>query len=87
MKAKLETDINDPYDPVWGTESNAAIVRNAIKSVRDDIAKEIGTPPKYILDVIRYSRNDEELRPVILSERQLRIIRFCLSVALNEEVI
>lgn len=79
--------VSDSYDPVWGTAENAAQVRQAIKRVRGEISQIIGSKPQYILDVIRYKKNDENLRTVTLSERQLRIIRFCLSVALNEEVV
>jgi hypothetical protein len=79
--------VSDSYDPVWGTVENAEQVRKAIKSVREVVTRIIGSGPQYILDVIRYQKNDENLRHVTLSERQLRIIRFCLSVALNEEVV
>jgi hypothetical protein len=79
--------VSDSYDPIWGTADNAALVQSAIRSVRRDIGQIIGSGPQYILDVIRYKKNDENLQQITLSERQLRIIRFCLSVALNEEVI
>ncbi|MFA5344707.1 MAG: hypothetical protein WC315_00295 [Candidatus Omnitrophota bacterium] len=79
--------VSDAYDPVWGTTDNANEVRRAIKSVREMVSHLIGSDPQYILDVIRYQNNNENLRHVTLSERQLRIIRFCLSVALNEEVV
>jgi len=77
--------ISDSYDPVWGTSSNADEVLTALRDLRQQISDYLGVPPRYILDVIRES--DFELQPVVFSIRQLRMLRFALSVALSEEEI
>jgi hypothetical protein len=76
--------ISDCYDPIWSTASNRDEVINAIKEVRKKIAGFIETPPKYILNVIR-EPNDLNIFNYPFSERELRIIRFSLSVALENE--
>ncbi len=75
--------VSDSLDPVWGTSGNADEVLGALYDLRNQIAGYIGSPPRYILDVIR--EPDCKLQPVTLSTRQLRILRYALSVALGEE--
>jgi hypothetical protein len=77
--------VEESYDPVWGTGSNAQEVLDAISEVREIVAGDIGSPPKYILDVIRQKDDHDVQRDYLFTERELRIIRFCLSVALGEE--
>lgn len=75
--------VSDSYDPVWGTGANAAAVQDGIREVVGKIATALSSPPRYILDVVR----EENGRPVPceFSERELRIIRYGLRVALEEE--
>jgi hypothetical protein len=77
--------VSDGFDPVWGTTSNAEEVKMAIDHIRTVIGDHIGSPPRYILDVVR--ENNYDYKPVTLSIRQLRIIRYALSVALGYEEI
>ncbi len=75
--------VSDSYDPVWGTAANADVVRDALKKVRDKLAANIGGPPKFILDVARQSNG--VFQTYIFSERELRLLRFAIGVALEEE--
>ena len=77
--------VSDSYDPVWGTGSNAAEVREGIREVEAKISKMLKSPPKYILDVIRGKNGPPMAVDVVFSERELRIIRYAMRVALEEE--
>jgi hypothetical protein len=72
------------YDPVWGSNDKRAEVLDAIDEVRTLIASYIGSPPKYILNVVR-DKSEVGTKQLNFQERDLRIIRYCLSVALGEE--
>ena len=72
--------VSDSYDPEFSTSANAQIVRDGIDEVRDQVSKYIGSDElKYIVTVC----NDERkvARQCTFSERELRIIRFCLDRA------
>ena len=76
--------ISDSYEGPSGLpHAERSLVRAAIQEVRAEIARMIGGPPRYIPSVVRsQDRGDCWYQ---FSERQLRIIRFALSVALEEE--
>lgn len=75
--------VSDSYEGP-GSFPGADEVKAAIREVREIVAQHIGSPPKPILEVVRdYVRASRQV--VVLSERQLRIIRFALGVALEEE--
>ena len=77
--------VSDSYDPVWGTGSNAAEVRDGIRAVREKLATFINAPPDYILDVIRRREPTGPVPLVPLTVRECRILRFTCGVALDEE--
>lgn len=69
--------VSDSYDPEFGTGLNAHDVREAIGSVRKKISTAIGTDElKNIVELVHGKGG--RLHGVTLSERELRIIRFCL---------
>jgi hypothetical protein len=81
--------ISDSYDPVWSTASNAAEVMEGLREIdavltnmikNDALSEEA---PRYILTEIR--RNDPTKIPVSLTERQMRILRYAVRVALGDE--
>ena len=77
--------VSDSYDPVWGTAEQAAEVKNGIREVVNGISHILNSPPKYIRDVILEA--DGPQLAVSFSERELRIIRYAMRVALDEEEI
>jgi len=74
--------VND-HDPVWGTTAGRDIILYVLRDLRRQIANYIGSKPRYILDVAKES--DCDYRPITLSIRELRLLRYALSVALGEE--
>jgi hypothetical protein len=76
--------VSDSFDPVWGISSDGEEVKEAIRRVREKVGDFIGMPPQYILDVVR-GPNDLNVQNCPFSERELRVIRFALGVALEEE--
>jgi len=77
--------ISDDYDPIWITGYNADRVRDAIQDVQALVASYIGSPPKHMLEVIEM--HGQPTHEYAFTEPELRIIRFCLKVALGEEEI
>ena len=73
--------VSDSYDPEFGTGANADDVSSAIQSVIDQIGDHIGPELKDIVSVVQ-SRSRGELE-IPLTERELRIIRFGLLMALD----
>lgn len=73
--------VSDSYDPEFGTGDNAQAVKNAIECVRDKIAKELGSELRNIVEVAR-SRNGKKLNTTF-TEKELRVIRFCLNRAIE----
>ena len=77
--------VSDSYDPEFGTAANAAEVAEAIGKVRDEITRAIGEERlSPILDVVRgHPAGHGPLKPLALTERELRIIRFAMNCALE----
>lgn len=74
--------VSDSYDPEFGTGAVAAEVASAIREVRRVVTESIGSEElKNIVEVVR--SKDPELESIMFSERELRIIRFCLDRALE----
>jgi hypothetical protein len=79
--------VSDSYDPEFGTGANAHDVAEAIRDVRVFVTSYIGSDE--LLPIVALARNDDAKHPlnkpvhVGLTERQLRIIRFCLDRSLE----
>lgn len=73
--------VSDSYDPEFGTGANADDVREAIADVERHITESIGVELKDIVDVVHGPRGDGVA--LLLTERQMRVIRFCLRRALE----
>lgn len=77
--------VSDSYDPEFGTGSNAQMVRDAIDKVRGDITEKLGPE---LLNIVEIAQSDEEYgnnldtaHDMVLTEKELRVIRFCLDRA------
>lgn len=76
--------VSDSYDPEFGTGANAHDVRDAVAEVRELITNTLGDELKYIVHVAQSSDADGgEPYDLCLSEKKLRIIRFCLDRAME----
>lgn len=73
--------VSDSYDPEFGTGAAAHEVRTALETARTWLGKSIGSEPKDIVQVVRGDEGDD--RHLVLSERDLRILRFSVSRALE----
>lgn len=74
--------VSDSYDPEFGTSTNASIVYEGVKNVRDRISHFIGDPE--LKNIVEVCQGPMGLcKGQILSERSLRIIRFCMNRALE----
>jgi hypothetical protein len=73
--------VSDSYDPEFSTSSNAQAVRDGIEETKEIIDTALGKSLKNIVDVA-YGE-DGDSYGVSFTERQLRIIRFCLNRALE----
>lgn len=74
--------VSDSYDPEFGTAENASVVCEAIVEIRGRITAGIGS--ETLLNIVELARAiDGPPTAVALSERQLRIIRFCMNRALE----
>lgn len=69
--------VSDSYDPEFGTGANADDVRKAIADTGRVIDRAIGRELKDIVQVVQ-GEDGEDRVTVTFSERQLRVIRFCL---------
>jgi hypothetical protein len=75
--------MSDSYDPEFGTGENAAVVREAVEGLRDQLTKLIGSKKR--LPIVSVIESDElKNRSVLeLTERSLRIMRFAVDRALE----
>ena len=79
--------VSDSYDPEFGTGANAHDVAEAIRDVRTFVTSYIGSDAR--LPIVKLAHNTSRLDPINkpqhvgLTERQLRIIRFCLDRVLE----
>jgi hypothetical protein len=80
--------VSDSYDPEFGTGARASEVREAITKLRDLVANRIGSD--VLQDIVdlseRYNATQSpevDQKPWPFSERELRIIRFCMNRALE----
>ncbi len=75
--------VSDSYDPEFGTGANAEAVREAVREVRQRVTDAIGSDLlQNIVEVARGAPGPSFA--VRLSERELRILRFCLNRALED---
>jgi hypothetical protein len=71
--------VSDSFDPEFGTGANAGEIVDAINDVIDRVTDNLGQTRFDILAVVRDRRvGFNERETFALSERELRIIRFCL---------
>ena len=82
-RVRMPGPVSDSYDPVWGTADMKDQVLEVIREVRDELAEALGEP-KFMGDVIRQEQRAGEVQKT-LTEKQLRIARYCMSVCLGEE--
>lgn len=75
--------VSDSFDPEFGTGSNAHDVRVAIKDVVAKLERSVlkDKPVKNILTVVHGKAGALHAGP--LSEREWRVIRFCLNRGLE----
>lgn len=73
--------ISDSYDREFGTGSNAADVAQAIREVASKLTHVLGRDLKNIVEVVHGIEGQEH--DLLFSERELRIMRFCLNRALE----
>jgi hypothetical protein len=71
--------ISDSRDPEFGTGANARAVREAIDAISARIGGVIGHELRFIVDVV--DGHPGPAHPLLLSERELRVIRFALNRA------
>ena len=74
--------VSDSYNPEWGTSSNAEDIRDALKSMHTKLGKIIGTPPKYIMEVVHDDKPGPNIGAV-LCENQWRVLRFACERAME----
>lgn len=77
--------VSDSYDPEFGTGQNAEDVRKAIEEVRAEVTHEIGSDKLKNIVALAQENPDphQNIKPSYLTERELRIIRFCLDRAIE----
>lgn len=74
--------VSDSYDPEFGTGENAEALRTAIRVTKQKVTAVIGSDQLLnIMEIVR--GKDGRLSAGPLTERQWRIIRFCLNRALE----
>lgn len=74
--------VSDTMDPEFGTGANASDVLDGMREVRDLLTQFIGTDRlEYIVAVAQ--RENGEQKPLLLSERQARILRFSVDRAME----
>ena len=74
--------VSDSYDPEFGTGENANTVREAIQETADYASAPLSRELKYIVTVAE-SHDDRRLYTLQFTEREIRIIRFCMNRALE----
>ena len=74
--------VSDCYDPEFSTTSNRYDVEVAIKGVVDKIARYLGPELKDIVGVVQGPPGNHT--NILLSEREMRVIRFGLNRALED---
>jgi len=70
--------VSDCYDPEFGTAANRDDVKKAIEEVRALVASWIGPQLKPIVAVAQSEHSLNTNHIVNLTEKQLRLIRYCL---------
>jgi len=73
--------VSDSYDPEFGTGHNAEDVREEMEYIVDRIARILGPDLKNIVDVVHGPHGKRT--KCMLSERDMRVIRFGLNRALE----
>ena len=76
--------VSDSYDPEFSTGANAGDVREAIKVVRDTITSKVFNGDDALKNIVQVVHGKGgRLHAGPLSEKDWRIIRFCLNRALE----
>ena len=80
--------VSDSYDPLWGTASNRDEVVESLKEVRERLTLLIGGPPNSRQGIIGVARGpDGDTKQCRFTVRELRLLRFALRVALDEDTL
>ena len=76
--------VSDSYDPEFSTAERAGYVTKAITEVRDKITKNIFGGDATLKDIVQVALGKSgRLHAGPLTEREWRIIRFCMNRALE----
>lgn len=78
--------VSDSFDPEFGTGAAAAEVAAAIREVREEVTRQLNTDElMYIVHVARGEgfKKGRKIKARKFTERELRIIRFCLDRSLE----
>jgi hypothetical protein len=74
--------VSDSYDPEFGTGANAHDVRDAIEAVRDKLAAPLSEELRNIVELAHEGPVGRQ-HTVMLTENELRVVRFGLNRALE----
>ena len=72
--------VSDSHDPEWCTSGNRA-VHEALQTMHGKLGTAIGSPPRYILHVVR--GNDGKRTTLAFTEKQWRVLRFACERAMD----
>jgi hypothetical protein len=76
--------VSDGYDPEFGTVENAEHVKEGLREVLSEIRNKLGEELKDIVEVSLDENSEYDMNhEMLLSERQLRLIRFSILRALE----
>ena len=73
--------VSDSYDPEFGTSSNVQDIRDEIEAVKTKISATLGEELKHIVSVVHGKAG--KLHAIPFSEKERRVIRFCLNRAME----
>ena len=75
--------ISDGYDPIFGTTTNAAHVKDAIRYMHTRLGDVIGSDVIPILNIVKPSGDELDRRKLTatLTEREWRVLRFACELA------
>lgn len=73
--------VSDSYDPEWGSSENAQAIMDEIDELYTRVSIVLGQmPPIFILDLVAAEDLNRPI-PAVLSEKDWRLIRFCIERA------
>jgi len=75
--------VSDSYDPEFSTEANREDVREVAREVNEEISLAVGKDLKFIVGVV-HNEDDSGPYDFMFSEKEVRVIRFCLNRFIEE---